>query len=598
MNRTSATVAVLLLALLGSGKARAEGDLGKVKHIIIVMQENHSFDNYFGALPYAPGSPYHGPGHSDDNRDREHEHDDQGCREGDHRCVDGLSCSFSRTGNLVCADSNRDEGSFSVRAFHDSRRCVSPDLDHSWFGTHREVNYFFPNWTRWFPRNDGYVRVNDVTEQPDSGGENPTEDQTMAFYNQDEIPFYYGLAERFAISDRYFSSVLGPTFPNRSYLTAATSFGHLTTSDTFPPPGGYKPITGTIFDLLDQNQVSWADYFQDAPQGATFRLFGATGIDPHFFPLPVFLAQAAGAPTCRLSPRSSFVDPNFGLFAIREQNDEHPPTDIQRGQAFVSQVVNAVRNGPYWKDTVIFITYDEHGGFYDHVPAAAGPAGPCADAGRDRCRPVRGPLQSARQPAARRRSGVREQLPVGHRHHARQRHPALPSSGGQSDRAIPRALRELRPARRPRPVHRRLAILQAALRVAHRRGPHLAAGVHREAVPQPRVGEQPLHLTRRDEHADTLRGPLRLHRAPSLGHRGRTGRSAGDGLHSALIQPSRSVAEGAEGDAAQTSRAPHAHRRSRGALSRGSARTLGWLPAAPALGVLIEPCRRIFRATP
>ena len=55
----------------------------------------------------------------------------------------------------------------------------------------------------------------------------------------------------------------------------------------------------------------------------------------------------------------AFVDPNFGLFGT--------PTDIQRGQAFVSQVVNAVRNGPFWQDSVIFITYDEHGGYYDHV---------------------------------------------------------------------------------------------------------------------------------------------------------------------------------------------------------------------------------------
>ncbi len=75
-------------------------------------------------------------------------------------------------------------------------------------------------------------------------------------YNQNDIPFYYDLAQKFAISDRYFASVLGPTFPNRSYLLAATSFGHLTTNDTFPPPGGYKPITGTSFDLLNKNGVT------------------------------------------------------------------------------------------------------------------------------------------------------------------------------------------------------------------------------------------------------------------------------------------------------------------------------------------------------
>ena len=190
----------------------------------------------------------------------------------------------------------------------------------------------------------------------------------MSFYDQADLPFYYDLAQKFAIDDRYFASVLGPTFPNRSYLMAATSFGHLTTSDTFPPvPNGYKPITGTIFDLLDKNGITWADYFQDAPQGGSFRLFSATGIDPHFLPLPVFLAQAAGLPGVPPLPQVSFVDPNFGLFSSTLENDEHPPTDIQRGQAYVSKVINAVRGGPNWKDSIILITYDEHGGFYDHA---------------------------------------------------------------------------------------------------------------------------------------------------------------------------------------------------------------------------------------
>jgi phospholipase C len=195
---------------------------------------------------------------------------------------------------------------------------------------------------------DGFVRVNDSTEQIDNGVETATEDQTIGFYNQTDIPFYYDLAQKFAISDRHFSSLLGPTFPNRSYLMAATSFGHLTTDDTFPPPGstGYKPITG-IFDLLDKNNITWADYFQDAPQGASFRLFtpgsiSPSGVDPHFLPLATFYAQAAAGTL----PSVSFVDPNFGLTGTAAENDEHPPTDIQRGQAFVSQVITAVRNSP------------------------------------------------------------------------------------------------------------------------------------------------------------------------------------------------------------------------------------------------------------
>jgi phospholipase C len=354
------------------------GGIHAVKHVIIVMQENHSFDNYLGALAYAPGSPYHGPKPSGAGPGNEH----VGCPPNDHRCVDGLRCVIDAAGGFQCANHNRDDDGSTVFAFHDPRRCVRPDLDHSWGGSHREANFHNPNQTRHHAPMDGFVLVNDETEQPDNGTESATDDQTMGFHTQDEIPFYYELASDFAISDRYFASVLGPTFPNRCYLMAATSFGHVTTNDTIPPPGGYQPITGTIFDLLERNQVSWADYYQDAPQAGSFRQFGTPPLDPHLLPLPVFFAQAAGAPEL---PAVSFVDPNFGVLGIAAENDENAPTDIQRGQAFVSDVINAVRNGPHWADTVLFVVYDEHGGAYDHVPPpqAAHPdgidPGQCAD---------------------------------------------------------------------------------------------------------------------------------------------------------------------------------------------------------------------------
>jgi phospholipase C len=364
----------LALAVAAPRVARADGDLKKVNHIIVLMQENHSFDNYFGALTFAPASPYHRPGDGDGDRD-----DDGGCRRNDHQCVDGLACTTDKAGKLVCFNANRDrddDGHF-VMSFHDSRRCVAPDLDHSWVGTHEEANIKHPNASLRHPKNDGFVIVNDITEQVDNGVESPTEDQTMNFYNQDEIPFYYDLAAKFAINDRYFCSVLGPTFPNRSYALAATSFGHLTTSDSFPPPGsgGYKPVTGTIFDLLDKNGVSWFEYFSDVPAGGSFRPFSATAVDPHFLPVSVFLAQAAGAPGLPPLPQVAFVDPNFGVLNPAAENDEHPPTDIQRGQAFVSQLINALRSGPAWKDSILFLTYDEHGGSYDHVAPPAAPQG-------------------------------------------------------------------------------------------------------------------------------------------------------------------------------------------------------------------------------
>src|SRR2546428_14058234 len=130
----------------------------------------------------------------------------------------------------------------------------------------------------------------------------------MGYSTKRPLPFYYDWAKIFPNSARHFASLLGPTFPNRSYLMAATSFGHLTTSDIFPPPGGYKPITGTIFDLLNKYGISWADYFQDAPQAASFY-----SNDPHFLPLSVFFAQAAGFSGVGSLPQVSFLDPDFGL---------------------------------------------------------------------------------------------------------------------------------------------------------------------------------------------------------------------------------------------------------------------------------------------
>src|SRR5438034_9369133 len=139
---------LLFLSLTGSRLACAQGGLQRVNHIIIVMQENHSFDNYFGALAYAPGSPYHNANGA--------------CLPSDHKCVDGLSCVADVSGNLTCSNSNLEDDGSTVVAFHDPSRCVIPDLDHSWFGTHKQVDFLNPNSTLTNFLSDGFVRVNDV----------------------------------------------------------------------------------------------------------------------------------------------------------------------------------------------------------------------------------------------------------------------------------------------------------------------------------------------------------------------------------------------------------------------------------------------------
>src|SRR5213595_1231064 len=117
--------AALVSILLAPNPALADGNLYKVNHIIILMQENHSFDNYFGVLAYAPGTPYH--------------NGNGACSATDHRCVDGLKCTVGSTGKLTCTNSNLDDDGSTVKAFHEGSRCVKPDLDHSWVGTHKEA---------------------------------------------------------------------------------------------------------------------------------------------------------------------------------------------------------------------------------------------------------------------------------------------------------------------------------------------------------------------------------------------------------------------------------------------------------------------------
>jgi phospholipase C len=357
--------------VLGATPVLADGNLQNVNHIIIAMQENHSFDNYLGLLAFLPGSPYHSAKGSGKRR---------ACAATDSTCVDGLSCRVKGTGAIVCKNRNPSTTG-TVRSFHDPRYCTGPDLEHGWVGSHEEGNFKAPNDMLVSSPNKGFVKVNAITQQPDQA----VDHDTMGYYDDVDLPFYYGLAETFAISDRYFASVVGPTFPNRSYFLAATAFGHLTTNEIIQV-GGYKPITGTIFDRMNAAGVSWIDYYSDLPYSAIF------GTQPAHIKLQSQFAVDAAA---GLLPQVAFVDPSAlvdqTINGSMYETDEHPPQDIRAGQYFVSTIVNALRTSPNWNDSILFITYDEHGGFYDHVappPAAQGGAdtpdgiepGQCADA--------------------------------------------------------------------------------------------------------------------------------------------------------------------------------------------------------------------------
>jgi phospholipase C len=366
MRGLSLAVALAVATLGVTRPALADGNLQHVNHIIIVMQENHSFDNYFGALAYVPNTPYHSATGWGRHR---------ACPSGDNTCVDGLACKVKR-GVLVCRNGNRSNTRGTVRAFHEPRYCTGPDLEHGWVGSHQEGNFRRPNNTIHSSPNNGFVRVNAITQAPAQA----VDHDTMGYYTDEDLPFYYDLAKTFAISDRYFGDVIGPTFPNRAYLLAGTSFGHLTTNEILAA-GGYKPINGTIFDLLDSAGASWIDYYSDLPFSLMFHTSSG-----HTKPVSAFATDAANGTL----PAVAFIDASIAadqlINGVQYETDEHPPADIRAGQYFVSQIITALRNSPSWNDSVLFFTYDEHGGFYDHVfPPAAPPPddiapGQCADA--------------------------------------------------------------------------------------------------------------------------------------------------------------------------------------------------------------------------
>jgi len=345
--------------------------LGNVNHIIIFMQENHSFDNYLGVLPYVPGSPYHAPRNGA-----------AGCVPGDplgyHKCVDGLTCMGTTAGGLACSNANYNSMSQPVAAYHLTNEC-GEDVDpfHEWFDMHLKANYCDPNSTTIL--GNGFV------------AENQDQPQVMGFYDNQDLPYYYALAQTFAISDRQFASLVGPTLPDRMYAMAATSFGHDTTASpdnyTNGPPG-YQPITGSIFDLLDAAAQQWSEFYEcDAigtppvPYAQLFRY----GNYPNY----VHLSEPAGAPLYpEWAAATGAANGQCNLPAVTYvslYHTEHATDDVRAGEYDASIIIGDVMNGPCWKDSIIFLTYDEGGGYYDHVipPAAPSPddipPGLCAD---------------------------------------------------------------------------------------------------------------------------------------------------------------------------------------------------------------------------
>ncbi len=275
----------------------------EIRHIVVLMMENHSFDNLLGMVPYQVKG-----------------------RAG----VDGLR---RHRGKLL--DFNPDAHGKKVVAQHADTPCQLPRVPtQAWNASHQSYDG---------GRNDGFVRASGPI--------------AMRFWDKRDLPFTYSLVEHFPIGERFFCSTLCQTYPNRRFLFAATASGLVSTDITASLH--LTAANGTVFDRLDAHKIDYGIYYQQVPSWVIIPgILAPPGRTARQHKFDQFLTDAAAGTL----PAFSFIDPNY------DTTSEENPQDIQVGEQFIAQVTNAVLHSPAWKHTALFITYDEHGGYYDHVP--------------------------------------------------------------------------------------------------------------------------------------------------------------------------------------------------------------------------------------
>ncbi|MEZ4371998.1 MAG: alkaline phosphatase family protein [Polyangiaceae bacterium] len=265
--------------------------LAKIEHVVVLCMENRSFDHYLGSLKFIEGLSVDG--------------------------LTGMETNPAPNGGQVFV--------------HQLDDFTPEDPPHGWDACHNQFNGGL---------NDGFVREHAGSSQED----------VMGYHVRSQLPITYALADAGAICDRYYASVMGPTWPNRFYLHCGSSNGG---KSNLPQLGLNSK---SIWARLNDANISNVNYYHDLAWalGGLGKTSGNASISKFF-------------EACMLGtlPQFSLIDPQFfGAGA----NDDHPDHDVQLGQALISTIVAALASSSLWNKCLFVITYDEHGGFYDHVP--------------------------------------------------------------------------------------------------------------------------------------------------------------------------------------------------------------------------------------
>ena len=355
-----ATAAALFPGLVERAYAAADpagcGSLADIEHFVFVMQENRSFDHYFGTLSGVRGF------------------DDTSVLQ---QTVGGQTSSIFRQygyqpGVGVTPTGYTLPFALQQDASHDGQ--VLNDPTHDWGPQHGCWNGGAMD--RWLPE---HIAADGAANAP----------IVMSYYDRQTLPFYYALADAFTICDGYHCSVIGPTYPNRMYWMSATldpdgkNGGPLVeTLPLTPNPAYYFQYTWeTMPEVLEAAGVSWKCYQSpDAAEGlgsgllvdnilryfkqyATNPVLNAKALVPTF-PGTFDADVAAGT-----LPQVSWIVTDF-------LQCEHPAAPPQYGESAVAQILDTLISNPaVWEKTAVVVNYDENGGFFDHVPPPTAPPG-------------------------------------------------------------------------------------------------------------------------------------------------------------------------------------------------------------------------------
>ncbi|MCB9742924.1 MAG: phosphoesterase [Alphaproteobacteria bacterium] len=208
------------------------------------------------------------------------------------------------------------------------------DLPHSWGRSHEQFNE---------GANDGFVRAH-------QGGTGEQSHWAMGYLTREELPIHYALSDAFCVPDRFFCSVMSSTWPNRVYGTCGTSEG-MTSNDEDRAPFTQR----TVYQAVADAGHDWHHYYTDVP---FIGLYADHWDSARLGFIEDFIRDCERGNL----PAFTTVDPGFSF------NDDHPPHHPGLGQVFLATVFEALARSPLWERCLLVITYDEHGGYYDHVP--------------------------------------------------------------------------------------------------------------------------------------------------------------------------------------------------------------------------------------